>query len=429
MRSTYRTLALFCGFSLITAGMLHGADWPQWRGVNRDAKVTEFTAPASWPKELTQIWKVTIGAGDSTPALVGDKLYVFTRDGNDEVTTCLRSHDRQAGVAGQIRAQHCRPRRGGTASGDTQLAGCRRWKSSDLGRRPGCFRVSMPPAAKSSGVRNSPRNSPRPFPSFTPPPRRSSSAAWPSPTWAPTAKAPSWPSTFPAATFIKWKWDGDGPCYGSPNIMTVDGVKQIVDETEKERRRPEPARRQTALAIPLRRGRRHERQQHTPPRSSTAKPSTYPAARVPTPMRIEKQGDTFAAKELWNNPQAAIQYNTPVLVNDMLFGFSNRSLIFCLSHAKDGKTLWTDTTNYNLRGLRIRHRRGDRCCSLRCKKGDLLVLQPSDQGLKRTGQIQNRRQRVVCVSGDFGKRHLHQGHDIGRLVSVAVSIHPGRRTT
>ena len=29
-------------------------DWPQWRGPNRDAKVTGFKAPKTWPKELTQ---------------------------------------------------------------------------------------------------------------------------------------------------------------------------------------------------------------------------------------------------------------------------------------------------------------------------------------------------------------------------------------
>src|SRR5881227_926265 len=65
------------------------ADWPQWRGPNRDNKVVGFTAPATWPKELTQKWKVTVGLGDSSPVLVGDKVYVFTRQGEDEVTSCL----------------------------------------------------------------------------------------------------------------------------------------------------------------------------------------------------------------------------------------------------------------------------------------------------------------------------------------------------
>ena len=68
-------------------------DWPQWRGANRDGKVTGFAATQAWPKELTQKWKVTVGAGDATPALVGDRLYVYSRQGGDEVTLCLSAVD------------------------------------------------------------------------------------------------------------------------------------------------------------------------------------------------------------------------------------------------------------------------------------------------------------------------------------------------
>ena len=32
---------------------------------------------------------------------------------------------------------------------------------------------------------------------------------------------------------LKWKWDGEGPDYGSPVLMTVGGVKQLVTLTEK----------------------------------------------------------------------------------------------------------------------------------------------------------------------------------------------------
>src|SRR5438876_917748 len=67
------------------------ADWPQWRGPNRDAKVAGFTAPATWPKALTKKWEVAVGDGVATPALVGDKLYVFSREGGDEVVRCLEA--------------------------------------------------------------------------------------------------------------------------------------------------------------------------------------------------------------------------------------------------------------------------------------------------------------------------------------------------
>jgi outer membrane protein assembly factor BamB len=40
-----------------------------------------------------QKWKVTVGEGDATPALVGDKLYVFSREQGNEVTRALNAAD------------------------------------------------------------------------------------------------------------------------------------------------------------------------------------------------------------------------------------------------------------------------------------------------------------------------------------------------
>ena len=56
-------------------------DWPQWRGANRDGKVNGFTAPESWPPELSMQWRDSVGTGDATPVLVSDRLYIFTRQG------------------------------------------------------------------------------------------------------------------------------------------------------------------------------------------------------------------------------------------------------------------------------------------------------------------------------------------------------------
>ena len=66
-------------------------DWPLWRGPNRDGKAAGFNIPQTWPKQLVEKWKVTVGVSDSTPALVGDKLYAFGRQENDEVSQCLEA--------------------------------------------------------------------------------------------------------------------------------------------------------------------------------------------------------------------------------------------------------------------------------------------------------------------------------------------------
>ncbi|HUU60169.1 MAG TPA: hypothetical protein VMZ50_11545, partial [Phycisphaerae bacterium] len=90
MRNANRSIGVIVSFVIfVCAGLVFAQDWPQWRGSNRDGKVTGFTAPKAWPKALTQKWKTTVGSGDATPALVKDKLYVFARQGADEVTLCL----------------------------------------------------------------------------------------------------------------------------------------------------------------------------------------------------------------------------------------------------------------------------------------------------------------------------------------------------
>ena len=85
--------AHLCCAILFGANSLCAQDWPQWRGPDRTAKATGFTAPKEWPKELTRKWKVTVGDGVSTPALVGDKIYVFAHEGSDEIIRCLNVAD------------------------------------------------------------------------------------------------------------------------------------------------------------------------------------------------------------------------------------------------------------------------------------------------------------------------------------------------
>src|SRR5438046_10307328 len=86
----------------LTLNCAQAQDWPQWRGPNRDAQAAGFAAPKTWPKELTQKWKVAVGEGVSTPCLVGDKLYVFARQAGAEVTRCLEAATGKE-LAGKIR--------------------------------------------------------------------------------------------------------------------------------------------------------------------------------------------------------------------------------------------------------------------------------------------------------------------------------------
>src|SRR5437868_5506724 len=100
MQVSNRRLALGCAAAAFGAALsfasARAADWPQWRGPNRDGRITDFAVPKSWPKELTKKWHVEVGDGVATPAVVGDKVFVFSRQGENEVTRCLSAETGEA---------------------------------------------------------------------------------------------------------------------------------------------------------------------------------------------------------------------------------------------------------------------------------------------------------------------------------------------
>jgi outer membrane protein assembly factor BamB len=68
---------------LLVAGRLIAADWPQWRGPQRNGVSQETGLLKEWPKEGPKlIWQVKqIGSGYSTPAVVGPRMYLLANQG------------------------------------------------------------------------------------------------------------------------------------------------------------------------------------------------------------------------------------------------------------------------------------------------------------------------------------------------------------
>jgi outer membrane protein assembly factor BamB len=89
--------------SLLAApAALSAADWPQWRGPNRDGVSGDKNLLDKWPKDGPKLlWKKTeltnIGAGYGSPAVVGGKMYLIGADGAKqdakEFVTCLNVKD------------------------------------------------------------------------------------------------------------------------------------------------------------------------------------------------------------------------------------------------------------------------------------------------------------------------------------------------
>lgn len=75
------------------------ADWPQWRGPERNGISGETGLLAQWPKEGPRLkWMVKdLGEGYATPAVAGNRLYVLANKGlENEFVQALRTEDGKA---------------------------------------------------------------------------------------------------------------------------------------------------------------------------------------------------------------------------------------------------------------------------------------------------------------------------------------------
>jgi len=102
-------------------------------------------------------------------------------------------------------------------------------------------------------------------------------------------------------------------------------------------------------------------------------------------VKIEKQADGFAAKELWSNPELAPQFNTPVLKDGLLFGLSDLSNLYCIN-AQTGQTAWTNTTQSGSRGFAAIVDAGS-CLLALPNNSELIVFKPDGKQYAELARI------------------------------------------
>ncbi len=362
---------------LVGVSLASAQDWPQWRGPNRDGKVVGFTAPATWPQQFTQKWKVEVGIGtDSTPALVGDRLYVFSRQGSDETILCL-----DAGTGKEL------------------------WKNAYA-----CPAVTGPSASIHSGPRSTPAVASGKVVTLGVTGIVSClDAASGKLLWRKDEFPGAYPRFYTGSSPLivdgmavvqvggpdnggiiaydlnsgdaKWKWTGDGPGYGSPALMTIEGTRQIAALTDKMLVGLAVADGKLLWQMPFAvTGRAYNAA--TPIIEGQTVMITG-SGRGTRAVRIEKQGSDFAVKELWSNATLAVQFNTPVLNNGHLFGISDRGNYFCIN-AANGETAWTDATRRGQFGAILDT--GSVLMGL-TQDGTLAVFQPDAQAYTEVASI------------------------------------------
>jgi|CXWL01.1.fsa_nt_gi outer membrane protein assembly factor BamB len=92
MRPHRLASCLAFGLALLGAAVAD-ADWPQWRGPNRDGQALGVAPPEAWPKALRPVWSIAVGDGHATPLVGGERVYVFARQGEEETVTAYALAD------------------------------------------------------------------------------------------------------------------------------------------------------------------------------------------------------------------------------------------------------------------------------------------------------------------------------------------------
>jgi outer membrane protein assembly factor BamB len=328
-------IVLVAGFSTAIHGQNRGPDWTQWRGQNRDGAVTGFSTPTSWPENLIQKWKVDVGLGYASPIVVGNRLYMFSRQGGDEVMSGLDVDTGKVvwrtGYPVTFTMHSAAVKHGMGPKSTPTFSGGRLFSLGMTGV------VTAFDANTGKQLWQKPGSEPLPLytsHSFSPLVDRGlvifhvgghnqgALTAYDVNTGA-----------------VKWSWNGDGPGYGSPILVDLAGTRQIVTITQGKIVGVDPAN-GTLL---------WERPFVSTNSTNAVTPVLYGQTLIvsgnggpTTAFTVAKQNNEWTTQTVWENADIPYRLSNSVLVHDALFGLTtkNSGQYFSVD-AKTGKTVWT----------------------------------------------------------------------------------------
>jgi outer membrane protein assembly factor BamB len=324
--------AILVFFALATTA---GADWPQWRGPARDG-VAPTAPPRTWPAALKKAWSVPAGVGHAGPVVAGGRVFLFSRDGEDEV---LQTFDLATGKLAW-RQSYGAPY---TVNSAAYAHGPGPKATPVVAeRRVVTFGISgILSAHDAASGRLLWRKHPGQFPSG-------------SPVYG-TAQSPLVDqgrvivhfggsgggalTAFDLATGTqRWTWPGDRPAYASPVIATLAGVRQVVTFTETRLAGVDSATGRLLWSVPFTTS--YDQNAVTPVVSG----DTVIFGGLDEPLRairVASAGGRWTTQTVWENADVSAYMSTPVLAAGRLFGFSSRrkGQLFAID-AASGRTSW-----------------------------------------------------------------------------------------
>lgn len=318
-------------------------DWAQWRGANRDGAAT-FANPATWPDKLNLKWKVDVGIGYSAPIIVGDRVYAFSRQGEDEVMRALDAASGKVVWETKYNATY-KPNPAATRTHGTGPKSTPTFADGRLYTLGMSGIVTAFEAASGKQLWQKPRPDVEPLyhTAMSPLVDRGlvivhvgghSNGAL---------------TAFDARTGdVKWSWNGDGPAYGSPIAVDLGGTRQVITMTQDNLIGVAAATGELLWKRPY--TVRSTRNAATPIVHSLPSPNSGPASQIIivsglgmpiTGFKVMNKGGQWTSEDVWVNNDAGMDMSTGVVGGNTLYGFSHRnSGQYFAIDANSGQTLW-----------------------------------------------------------------------------------------
>ena len=143
----------------------------------------------------------------------------------------------------------------------------------------------------------------------------------------------------PADGDVIWSWDEEGPAYSSPIVVSIDGVRQIVANSNKQVIGVELATGRTLWSLPF----------TTPYDQNAVTALAFDDLLILSghqqrafAVRVTHRGDSWSAEEIWTNTDITMYMSSPVLVGGRLCGFTQKSRgnLFC-ADPRSGRPFWS----------------------------------------------------------------------------------------
>jgi len=325
---------------LITVGGLvpthaqqRSTDWPQWRGVNRDGAAT-FPAPASWPDQLSLKWKVDVGIGYAAPIIAGDRVFAFSRQGDDEVMRALDAASGKVVWETKYNATY-KPNPAATSKHGTGP------KSTPTFANGRLYSLGMTGVVTAFDAATGKQLWQTQKPAVE--------------TLYHTGQSPVIDrglcivhvgghnngalTAFDERTGdVKWAWTGDGPAYGSPIVVDLAGTRQVITTTQENLVGVSASTGELLWKRPF--SVRATRNAVTPIIHNQVVIVSGLGLPV-TGFKVINKAGQWSSEDVWVNNDVTMDMSTGVVIGNALYGFSarNSGQFFALD-ANTGQTLW-----------------------------------------------------------------------------------------